>query len=204
MTIALLSFQLYADSGLTTLADPSLQITNESDLSDNPQDFTYYFGSNDVDRQLQATSDPGVDNIVLTPTYILPSWTASTAYALGDSIIPTTPNGYRYEVTTAGTSNSSEPSWGVVLNGTTSDGSVVWTLIAQDRPTTEITLALSSANLNTNTPGASLSLGVTLDSGVANAVPIYIRIINTITTVSDNFGTPELGVVINAVTQTRV
>lgn len=204
MTYSLPSFALYTDSGLTTLASTTLQIVNRSDLSDNPQDFTYYFGAPNlvVAQVLQTSVAPGTNNIILTPTYILPTWIASTAYALGDSIIPTTPNGYRYVVTTAGTSNGTEPSWGVTLNGTTSDGTVVWTLIAEDRPTTEIILALSEADLDTNTPGAALSLGTTINSGVSNAVEIWIRDTNTITTVSTNYGTPELGILINAVQQT--
>lgn len=197
-----LSFRLYDDSGLTSLSTSVIQDSFESDLSDSPQDYVKYFGSTSTTVQLQAASDPGVDNIVLTPTYVLPTWAASTAYSLGDSIIPTSPNGYRYEVTTAGTSNSSEPTWGTILNGTTSDGSVVWTLVAEDSPTTEITLALTSGALDTNTPGAPLSLGNTIDGGVANAVAIYIRWDNTITTPSESFGTPELGLVINSVTET--
>jgi len=204
MTLAILGFQLFDDAGLTTPTGGSLQLTHQSDLSDNPQDFVKYFGSNDLNRVLQAVSNPGVDNIVLTPTYILPMFAASTAYTLGQSIIPTTPNGYRYTVTTAGTTAGTEPAWGTTLNGTTTSGSAVFTLVTQDRPITEIILGLAEADLDTNTPGAPLSLGNTIDSGVVNAVPIYIRINNTITNVSSNYGTPELGIVINAVQQTSV
>lgn len=39
------------------------------------------------------------------------TWTASTAYAVGDRIIPTTPNGRVYEARRAGTSDSTEPDW---------------------------------------------------------------------------------------------
>lgn len=39
------------------------------------------------------------------------AWTASTAYAVGDRIIPTTPNGRVYEARRAGTSDSTEPEW---------------------------------------------------------------------------------------------
>ena len=42
-------------------------------------------------------------------------------------------------------------------------------------PATEIKLALSSGGLATAIAGASLSLSHTINSGVANAVPIYTR-----------------------------
>lgn len=42
-------------------------------------------------------------------------------------------------------------------------------------PATEFKLALSSAALATATAGAPLNLGLTVNSGVANAVPIYTR-----------------------------
>ncbi len=51
----------------------------------------------------------------------------SKAYALGDYVVPATPNGYYYRATTAGTSASSAPSFNTTVDSTTSDGSVVWT-----------------------------------------------------------------------------
>ena len=39
------------------------------------------------------------------------SWAASTAYAVGDRIVPTTPNGRVYEARRAGTSGTTEPDW---------------------------------------------------------------------------------------------
>jgi hypothetical protein len=61
-----------------------------------------------------------------TPT----EWAAGHAYSLGDFMEPTTPNTYRYECTTAGTSAAvTEPTWGTTVGGTTSDGAgaLVWT-----------------------------------------------------------------------------
>lgn len=54
-------------------------------------------------------------------------WLPNTAYALGTIVLPTTPNGHYYRVTTAGTSHAStEPTW--VTNGATNtDGTAVWT-----------------------------------------------------------------------------
>lgn len=54
-------------------------------------------------------------------------WIRSTAYAVGDVVKPTTPNGLMYVCTTAGTSNSSAPTWGTVAYGTTTDNTVTWT-----------------------------------------------------------------------------
>jgi lysophospholipase L1-like esterase len=54
----------------------------------------------------------------------------NTAYVLGDRRTPTTPNGYHYICTTAGTSHAStEPTWSTQLGGTTTDGTVTWTTV---------------------------------------------------------------------------
>lgn len=56
------------------------------------------------------------------------SWTPSKAYATGDWVRPTTPNGYVYECTVAGTSNTTEPvTWNTTPGQTTSDNTVTWT-----------------------------------------------------------------------------
>jgi hypothetical protein len=39
------------------------------------------------------------------------TWTASTAYAVGDRVVPTTPNGRVYEARRAGTSGTTEIDW---------------------------------------------------------------------------------------------
>jgi len=56
-----------------------------------------------------------------------PTWAASTAYAVGDKVVPTTKNGNIYECTTAGTSGTTEPTWPTTEGATVTDGSVVWT-----------------------------------------------------------------------------
>jgi len=199
-----IDFILYDDDDLLNISDTTLTVPCKTDLSDGSHDYVYYFGSTTPNVQLQATSSPGVDNITLTPTYIEPIWQASTVYTLGQSVIPTSPNGYRYEITTAGTSSTTQPTWGIILNGTTSDGTAVWTLVAEDSPITEIRLATTLAGLSTATPGASLSLGNTILSGVSEAFELHVRVTNTITVVSNSVGTPELGLNINAVQQTGV
>lgn len=201
MALSDLTFKFYTDTGLTSAFGGTYQFTHESDFSDNPQDNTLYFGSAATTgtRTLQATSNPGIDQITLTPTYAIPDWLASTAYALGYSARPTTPNGYRYEVTTAGTSNSSEPTWPTTIGNTVTDGTVVWTCVAEERTVDEITLALTEAALDTNTPGAALNIGTSVLSGSANKVTVWIRVENAIPTITSTFGQAELTININAV-----
>lgn len=55
------------------------------------------------------------------------AWLASTAYALGEAVRPTTRNGFAYECTTAGTSGGSEPTWPTTPGNTVNDGTAVWT-----------------------------------------------------------------------------
>ena len=49
------------------------------------------------------------------------AWQASTAYSLGDAARPVTRNGFVYEVTTAGTSGGSEPTWPTTPGNTVVD-----------------------------------------------------------------------------------
>lgn len=203
MALADLSFKLYTDSGLTTPFSGLYQLTHETDLSDNPQDFQLWLGSNESSRTLEASSNPGVDQIALTPTDILEDWAATTAYTTADSVQPTTPNTYRYKCTTAGTSSGSEPTWPTGgIGSTVADGTVVWTLISTKHETTEIKLASTAAGLPGATAGAALNLGATLTSGVGNAVEINIRVTNAVTDVGANTGDPAIGLNINSVQET--
>lgn len=205
MALSDLSFKLYTDAGLTTLFSGTYQLSHSTTLSDNPQDFVLYFGSNATDTQLQAVSSPGVDDIVLSPTDIVSNWQASTPYLLGQTREPSTPNGRVYEVTVAGTSSSTEPTWPTSgIGSTVVDGSVTWRYLGPRHEITEITLGLTEGDLDTNTPGAPLSLGPTILSGVANAVEVHIRIDNAVTNVRNTVGHPEIGIFINEVIETGV
>jgi hypothetical protein len=51
----------------------------------------------------------------------------SAAVALGDTVIPQTPNGYIYKCTTANTTGASEPVWPTTAGSTVTDGTAVWT-----------------------------------------------------------------------------
>lgn len=58
-----------------------------------------------------------------------PAWAAVTAYAVGNIIRPTTPDGHAFEATTAGDSAATEPTFNESAGGgsTTADGTVIWT-----------------------------------------------------------------------------
>jgi len=57
------------------------------------------------------------------------AWQASTAYVLGDRVVPSSPAGYHYLCTGAGTSGESEPSWDTTEGDPTIDNEVEWTTI---------------------------------------------------------------------------
>jgi len=128
-----------------------------------------------------------------------------TVYALGASIEPTTPNGFRYEATTAGTSAASEPTFPTAAIGdTVADGTVVWTLVSAAHPITEIKLATTQGGLTAATPGAALSAGTSVTSLAANKFEFWIRITNTVSDPSDTLGFPGIGVNIVEIVETAV
>jgi len=57
-----------------------------------------------------------------------PSWTADAAKVVGNLLVDG--NGNVQRCTTGGTTGGAAPGWSTTLNGTTSDGSVTWTLAA--------------------------------------------------------------------------
>lgn len=86
-------------------------------------------------------------------------WVAATAYTLGQFVSPTTKNGYRYECTTAGTSDANEPAaWGTTVGGTTADNDVVWT--CRDEKTNSLTPELEELLVGLTAARAALSKSV--------------------------------------------
>lgn len=73
-----------------------------------------FFRGGDVTDQPAQPADPA-------------DWQASTAYVLGDWVAATTPAGFNFICTTAGTTDASEPTWPTAEGGTVTDGTVVWT-----------------------------------------------------------------------------
>lgn len=60
------------------------------------------------------------------------SWTANTVLVLNNLMVDS--NGNVQRCTTAGTTGATPPAWATTLNGTSNDGSVVWTLAAFHQP----------------------------------------------------------------------
>lgn len=60
---------------------------------------------------------------------IFPVWPTSTAVILNDIYLPTVPNGHKYQVTTAGTTGATEPSWPTGVGATVASGTAVFTEI---------------------------------------------------------------------------
>jgi len=204
------TFGIFENDTLTSEFGGIYDLIHYTDES-NPQDRTLYIGSlgsggaDTEDRQLQALSDPGVDDVTITIVDILPQWIAATAYIVGDCVQPTTPNGFRYRCVTAGTTHATtEPVWPLTIGSEVIDGTVVWRLVSAKHEIDEITLALSEADLNTNTPGEALALSNVIVSGTDNEIQFWIRIENHVNTVSDNTTTPEIALQINSGIETEV
>jgi hypothetical protein len=83
---------------------------------------------NNVFRDWNLNNVGGVDAISLDLSNFPPTWGAfGTTYGLHQYAKPTVPAGLTFEATTAGISSGIEPTWPVVLGGTVTDGTVVWT-----------------------------------------------------------------------------
>ena len=54
------------------------------------------------------------------------TWTANTAYTVGQMVIPSPPNGSVYRCTAAGTSGATQPNWPTAAGATVPDGTVTW------------------------------------------------------------------------------
>lgn len=91
-------------------------------------------GSNYV---VDRAASPSWENAVLsaaskTTLWAGPTWQQSHAYNAGDVAFPTTAdvtNGIYFQITTAGTSATTEPSWPSAIGATVTDGGAVWTAL---------------------------------------------------------------------------
>lgn len=61
-----LSFKLYTDAGLTTPLVSNLVCAQKADGSSDPVDKVVYLGSTTANRKIEADSNPGVDQIVVS------------------------------------------------------------------------------------------------------------------------------------------
>lgn len=76
------------------------------------------------------TADDGEVDEILDANKIASTWVASTAYVVGQIIMPTVRNGHKYRCAVAGTSGTTQPSWltsqGVLQTEGTSNPSLQW------------------------------------------------------------------------------
>lgn len=82
--------------------------------------------------------------IIVGPTP--PKWAVNTAYGLGQKVVPTTFNGYVYEVTVAGTSHAAtEPTWPTTIGNTVTDNTVTWRAETTDESVANIYIVIPAA-----------------------------------------------------------
>jgi hypothetical protein len=86
------------------------------------------------------------------------SWQKTHAYALGGTV---TVNGYIEQVTTAGTSGGSEPTFNVITGQTTTDGTVTWTSDGSSKGLTSNVIATAGITTSgsTSSPPCIIVLG---------------------------------------------
>lgn len=97
-----------------------------------------------------------------TMTLLGKAWAATTAYTLNQFAVPTSSTGFIYKCTTAGTSNSSAPTWPTTLGGTVTDGTVTWTCWSKVLQ------------------GSNTEIGATFGGG--SGTPNYTNVIETLST----------------------
>lgn len=90
-------------------------------------------------------------------TYSYPSWRPSTTYSLGEQIVD--PSGNAQKVQTPGTTGTTAPAWNETLNGTTTDGTVLWSC---EGPYTPNELSVRGTASATASPGSGAEAEVLL------------------------------------------
>lgn len=112
------------------------------------------------------------------------TWTASTAYSVGQIVVPTTSNGYVYRVSVAGTSAASAPTFPTTVGETVTDGGVTWVNAG------ESVTVFSSAAVSWSSSTLTASYAVIYDSssGSASTDPL-ICLINFGESVASSGGT---------------
>lgn len=123
----------------------------------------------------------GSTRILVDSTGITPArrWTASTKYS-GNSLQPTTANGFYYAATTSGISGVTEPVWPTIVAATVVDGTVTWTCHAV------------SAGDNRNKPIIKFNRGTMNGAALAN-VGCCVRLYNLefgMVTLGNDFNNP--------------
>jgi hypothetical protein len=172
------SLQFHTDAGLTTPVS-SHSLNHLVDGSGDPQGLVLYLGSSNAANKFQNKTSPGVTALSVSIVNATALWTLNTAKVVNDKVRTTAKNGYRYKVqsiTGDGLTGATEPTWPTTIGNTVVDYHVTWVNDGKLHEATEIKLAASDGGLTGATPGASLSVGATINGGSANAVAIHMLI----------------------------
>lgn len=97
----------------------------ETILSVYEKDLEVRLDLNEIEYEVERLSYVKIARVEITD--LTNDWQADTDYVLGKIVTSTTPDGYYYECTTAGTSDSSEPTWDDTPGNVTTDGTAEWT-----------------------------------------------------------------------------
>ena len=99
-------------------------------------------------------------------------WSANATLSLGDYVQPTTPNGFIYEVVSAGTTDGTEPSWVTVESNPVFDGTIEYNTIQIDKtPNAKEILGFANKTLD-NGANADLAGGNFVQVSVYADVPV--------------------------------
>lgn len=98
-------------------------------------------GGPDGDLVLEASTTDGRIQVGFTPQV----WEATTAYGVGQQVVPTELNGFVYAATVAGTSDAGEPTWPFVIGGTVVDDGVTWEAISTDSEVANIYIVIAAS-----------------------------------------------------------
>ena len=126
-----------------------------------------------------------------------PTWISSTTFSTSNIVTPTTGNGLYYECTTAGTSDTIEPTWPTNVNDTVTDGTVVWTCRSASCNISAGNTGAKSINCTnyigtiTGTGNITISGNITLVSGMtySHTGTITINATSTLITATKQFST---------------
>jgi hypothetical protein len=114
------TYSIQCDDGTNNPSPPAADYTGDP-FCRAGEDFTVGIAARDA----EGDTTPNFGNESESARLAAPAWSGSTAYSLGDIVVPTSPNGHSYRVVTAGTSGGSEPTW-PTGGSTVGDGGVVW------------------------------------------------------------------------------
>jgi len=147
----------------------------------------------------------------LTVTFKVAQWAATTAYAVGTRIVDS--NGNIEQVTTAGTSRATQPTWSTTVGGTTTDNTVRWqnagvaagTTIQSSATVTNSTFADTVPSNNTSLTSIVIEPTTSADLALSMSVaptPIFISSNFTYTITVKNLGQASAPVTSGVLTDT--